>query len=76
MTSIALAGYLASSPLAGLQVSIGGLAFDTLSTIYGIVGVLVVLGAVVAMLKLHGSALSSEGAADSAPDDGASQGAE
>ncbi len=57
LISIALAGYLASSVLAGLRVSAAGMAFNSLNAIFGSAGLLILLGGVFAMLGYRGVSL-------------------
>jgi MFS family permease len=73
LISIALAGYLASTVLVGLHMSIAGLALDPLNTIFGAAGVLVALGGIFVLLGYRGVTLPAEVALDNAANISASR---
>jgi MFS family permease len=66
LISIALAGYLDSTVLAGFHATIYGLTFGPVDTIFAVAGVLVLLGGLYAMVMLRGVDAPSTEAAPAA----------
>jgi len=65
LASIAIAGYLASTALHGFHARVAGLELGPLDTIFGVAGLLVVVGALYAAIALR--AAGGEAAAQSLP---------
>jgi sugar phosphate permease len=67
LISLALAGYLASTILAGFNTDVLGVHFGPIDTIFGVAGILCIIGGIYALLNLRADPKAAAGGGGTAP---------
>lgn len=67
LISLALAGYLASTVLAGFNTDVLGVHFGPIDTIFGVAGILCIIGGIYALMNLRAAPKAAAGGGGTAP---------